>query len=477
MKKIFALLLAAVMLLPLVSCAGGTQSVSDQPARESQSQIEESQPSEEETTPQPEETDQPSGGGEVPEMFPEQATIEETVLVDEKDVKITATELTYTSGSAELSLLLENNSDQELSFASHNNCPRSINGYMVDGGFMSESVAAGKKANTTLTFRANELIALGITEIADIELSFELKDEDYETYLETGPRQIQTSAAASYDDSEDTYQSAINSGWLAAAYGFTVDYFANDELYNDNGLRVISETLLTNKDGDRALFLEVENNASEPLLASMGDIYINGLMIHASWSSDSISAGSRRIFSLNISSMMDDAYWSTFGLTDYGDITLSIQALDPDYKEVGAAGELSFSIPGVNVSYDGSGETVYDEGGIQVIYKGLVEDESSYSEDLHALFLVKNGYTEPVTVTVGRSSLSVNGYMTDCYTFDRPVAPGRGRIMDVQIEGDSLEENGLTEVADISEMEMTMTIKDNQRDVIAEPVVTISAEG
>ena len=473
MKKIIALLLAAVMLLPLVSCTGGTPSAGGQPDQSSQSPAEESAPPEE-NAPKPEETKQPSGGGDVPEMFPEQATIGETVLVDEKDVKITATELTYTGYSAELTLLLENNSDADLSFASHNNCPCSINGYMVDGGFMSEDVAAGKKANTTLTFNADELITFGITEIADIELSFELNDEDYETYLETGPCQIQTSAAASYDDSEDTYQSAINSGWLAAAYGYTVDYFASDELYNDNGLGVISEALLTNKDGDRALFLEVENNSTEPLLASVGDIYINGLMIHGSWSTYSVSAGNRRVFSLTISSMMDDAYWDAFGLTDYGDITLSVQALNPDYEEVGAAGEFSFSIPGVNASYDDSGKTVYDEGGIQIIYKGLVEDASSYSEDLHALFLVKNGYTEPVTATVGRSSLSVNGYMTDCYTFDRPIAVDRGRIMDVQIEEDSLEENGLTEVADISEMEMTMTIKDNHRDVIAEPVITVS---
>ena len=105
------------MLLSLVSCTGGTPSAGGQPDQSSQSPIEESAPPEE-NTPKPEETKQPSGGGDVPEMFPEQATIEETVLVDEKDAKITATKLTYPGSSAELSLIIENNSNEDLSFHS-----------------------------------------------------------------------------------------------------------------------------------------------------------------------------------------------------------------------------------------------------------------------------------------------------------------------------------------------------------------------
>ncbi len=56
------------------------------------------------------------GGEELTPVF--SATINETVLVDEKDVKITATELTYTEYSAELELLIENNSNKDLSFYS-----------------------------------------------------------------------------------------------------------------------------------------------------------------------------------------------------------------------------------------------------------------------------------------------------------------------------------------------------------------------
>ena len=48
--------------------------------------------------------------------FKQNATIEETVLYDENDVKITATELNYGNYKAELKLMIENNSDESLSF-------------------------------------------------------------------------------------------------------------------------------------------------------------------------------------------------------------------------------------------------------------------------------------------------------------------------------------------------------------------------
>lgn len=50
--------------------------------------------------------------------FSETAEIEETVMIDENDIKITATGLKYTSYSVELELDIENNSDKALSFIS-----------------------------------------------------------------------------------------------------------------------------------------------------------------------------------------------------------------------------------------------------------------------------------------------------------------------------------------------------------------------
>ena len=81
--------------------------------------------------------------------FSRKATIEETVLVDENNVKITATELTYGNYAFELALVIENNSDKDLSFIANSvgySC-NSVNGYMISDGYLNCDVAAGKKAN------------------------------------------------------------------------------------------------------------------------------------------------------------------------------------------------------------------------------------------------------------------------------------------------------------------------------------------
>lgn len=72
-------------------------------------------------------------------------TIENTVLVDEKNVKITADNLTYSAYQTTMDLLIENNSDQDL------------------------SVISGS-------------------------IGFQVKTSDYQDYLTTGPVKIKTSA-------------------------------------------------------------------------------------------------------------------------------------------------------------------------------------------------------------------------------------------------------------------------------------------
>ena len=157
--------------------------------------------------------------------FALQATMEETVLVDEKDVKITATALQGTSNQVELSLAIENNSDTDLSFLSGTmgySC-NSVNGYMIDDGYLNVDVVAGKKANETIKFSVDQLELMGITDIADIEIGFHIQTSDYDTYLRTGPRQLRTSLSDFYDYSADTYQEAINNGEFAQIYRYSME--------------------------------------------------------------------------------------------------------------------------------------------------------------------------------------------------------------------------------------------------------------
>lgn len=128
------------------------------------------------------------------EEFQKTASIEETVLFESDDILITATGLEYTEYSADITIVIENNSDKDLTFISNSigySC-NSVNGYMIQDGYINSGVPAGKKANKTLSFSYDMLRLYGIFEIADVEIGFDISDNDY-NHVYTGPCYIRTS--------------------------------------------------------------------------------------------------------------------------------------------------------------------------------------------------------------------------------------------------------------------------------------------
>ncbi|MBO4220477.1 MAG: hypothetical protein J5933_06100, partial [Clostridia bacterium] len=98
------------------------------------------------------------------------ATIEETVLLDDRDVKVTATDLRFEDGTAYLTVKAENNTDMKLIFiagSSYYNL-NSINGYMVGNGYLYEKIEAGESKDLEMEFGMGEMIAYGIRNIAEI---------------------------------------------------------------------------------------------------------------------------------------------------------------------------------------------------------------------------------------------------------------------------------------------------------------------
>lgn len=80
-------------------------------------------------------------------------TIEEQVLFEGNDFKITATGIEDGLFGTDLKLLIENNSSQNITVQARNS---NVNGFMVET-MMSADVAAGKKANDSLTFETTGL--------------------------------------------------------------------------------------------------------------------------------------------------------------------------------------------------------------------------------------------------------------------------------------------------------------------------------
>lgn len=292
MKRFFALILALALAVSLAACGGSPGGEVKTPA--DVSGVRDDAP---ETPAAPDKTVDPV---EPSADAAKEASIEETVLVDEQGVKITAKGLDAGSlFGPELKLLIENESGKDLIVQARN---ASVNGYMVDA-MLSADVVSGKKANDELTFMESDLKACGIETIADMEFSFHIFDSDWETYLDTPKLQLKTSAAE--------------------GYAYTFDD-SGDLAYEGSGVKVVVKGLSE----DDSIFgpgvvVYIENNGDEDVTVQTRDVSVNGFMVSAVFSSE-VCAGKRAVDSITfLSSDLEDN-----GITEIKDIELSFHIFE-----------------------------------------------------------------------------------------------------------------------------------------------------
>jgi len=264
---------------------------------------------------------------------------------------------------------------------------------------------------------------------------------------------------------------------VLSSLSFTIDCDSEEMAYDQKGIRVVSQTLATNSGGEQALLVEVENTSSDMVYVSVGDVSMNGLGVQSgTWSTDWVSAGKRRVITMNLSNMLDESYRAAFGLENIGQVTYSFEPKDIDRDTLVIPQMLTLAVPGGNASFDASGEDLYQEDGVHIVSKGLVPDSFELSDDIHLLLLVENGTSEQLTFDIDYDSVSVNGYMADFICYSRTAAPGGSGVLDVALMGSSLEENGIAGLEDITEVELTVEAKNDNYKTVAKPVVTVTGK-
>lgn len=230
------------------------------------------------------------------------ATIEEQVLYDANDIKITTTGLEDGLMGTELKLLLENNSAKNITVQARN---ANVNGYMVDT-MMSVDVAAGKKANDSLTFETEGLKECGIEDIASMEFSFAIMDGDtLDDIASSDVIKLDTSIAATYQQPVD------DSG----------------EVYVDtNGIRIIGKGLSTDDSfWGPGVKLYIENNSGQNITVQVRDVSVNGFMTDSSMSEDVLD-GKRAISAVQFY----DTDLENNGITEVKDVELSFHVFNLD---------------------------------------------------------------------------------------------------------------------------------------------------
>lgn len=392
--------------------------------------------------------------------FQKTASIEETILYNSEDILITATELGYTDYSADISVVIENNSEKNLTFISNSigySC-NSVNGYMIADGYINSSVAAGKKANETLSLSYDMLRLYGIFEIADIEIGFDISDDEY-NHIYTGPCQIRTSIADQYDYQRQSYRETVVSDGAAGYFGYTIPYFSDKALYDQGGIKVASSLFMEKNDDGSAVLLEVENNAEQSVRATMADIYLNGLGVYSgTWSSMNINPGKKGILDLDFLTLLADELRDAYGIQSVGTVTLTMEFENQEGEKIGDPAMITVENPNAVSEFSQEGEEVYNSDSIRIVMKDVIEDDSEYSGDMYVLLMVENKTSENITITDVYDSLAVNGYMMDSIISPVNIKGGSSTIMKIQLWQSDFEKNSIEDISDISQVEIGIRV-------------------
>lgn len=404
-------------------------------------------------------------------MFESQPELEETVILDQDDVKITVTGISY-NNSPSVTVQFENNTDKNLKF--HTGTIGygwgSVNGYMA-GGFLNEEIAAGKKANAKLTLQSDELMMLGIRDLSEFQIGFEIEDDDYKDYIRMEP--VTVKLQGDYDYSEEAFVKSITNQYIADEVGFDLEYLTEDTLFDSNDIKVNVAAVVATGKGEEALMLEMENTGKKPLVASTCDIALNGIRLsNGTWENTPINPGKKAVSLIKLESVIPDELVSMADFSEIGEISLGIEVKDESYDSIADPERITITVPDRNTSTEIAGTEVYDGNGIKLYSVGKIDDASEYSGDVHMFFLVENTGSENRGVDVSYKGNAVNGFVVDISAYSIEVEPGEKGIIDAWIWDYNKEDCEIEKADDITSVDLALDFRDKDWHSVGEDMVS-----
>lgn len=181
-------------------------------------------------------------------------TVAETVLYEADGVKVTATG--YEDGwmGPEIKILVENDSSKNVLVTS---ASVSANGYMMPTASLYAEVAAGKKANETLSIMSSELDQSGIEMLAELQFYLQIQDPETWETITTSDLLTLTTSAAPYEQPVDD---------------------SGDVLYDSDGIRIICKGLKQDIIWDGTVVFYMENNSGKGISIYAENVSVNGFM-------------------------------------------------------------------------------------------------------------------------------------------------------------------------------------------------------
>lgn len=205
-------------------------------------------------------------------------TIEETVIYEADGIKITATEYVSSWSGPEIKMLIENNSDKDVLITDQ---MLSVNGYMMSSASLYAEVAAGKKANESLSFYSTDLRQAGIETVADVQFRIDVSElESWDTLALSDLITLQTSAAGLKQPVDDS----------------------GKVIYDSKDIKIVCQGLKQDVLWDGTLVFYIENNSGRDISVYTENVSINGFMEDSSLWSD-LRSGTRIVDGLYLTDL------------------------------------------------------------------------------------------------------------------------------------------------------------------------------
>ena len=480
MRKKIALALTSVFIaVSLAACGGnsgtGSSTANTDQIKESEAATEQTEPTDEQAESGQDESQTAPAAEEVGKLSLD-TTIVETVLFEDDNVRIIAESLDFKYNSPNLHLKFENNGDKTLSFVSGSigYSGNSVNGYMVDGLYVNADVEPGKTALEEAYVSSDLLTILGIEKIKEIGIGFKITDSDYNDYAQTGPLYLTTSDADGTDDGE-TYLKSIQNKQVTDLYGYTMEHLDESDFLQNDKLKGISSCLITNKDGDQSLFLEVENISDKVLNLGVGDIVVNGVqLVSGSWTNETINPGKKRIVSVGLDDVVSHAGGTKeeFGITEYSNVMMNMECLDDNMNTIFEQ-EATFTLSNSKESFMTGQTEVYNNNDIKISYAKTLKDKN---DGIHLLFLLENNASEDIFFDVDYNTLSINGMMTDFISYSKTLSPEMKSVLNIEVSKYNLDDVSISSPEEITDIEFKLEIRDSDYNDIDNPTIKVTTE-
>ncbi len=201
-------------------------------------------------------------------------TLDETVIIDENDIKVTITGLKEGWLGTDLAVTIENNAEANIALST-DDCV--INGITI-GSFGYISAPAGETTEGTITIYNTELELAGIDTIATISCpNATIVDDDSFDTLCQAPFDLTTSVGADFEQ--------------------TIDQ-SGDVIFEGEGITVSTKFVEDDTDG-AGVYLLVQNETGMDIIVEGMDITVNSTDVSA-WLYDTVYADTVRFCDLGL---------------------------------------------------------------------------------------------------------------------------------------------------------------------------------